>query len=521
MASDEEHRSKRRRITRDTSTHRTAPAGSGGGVRRGGGGGGGAGAGARGGGGGGSGGQGRGRGRATAAAAAAVSRSDDEDNNNNNDQAQAQAQVILALREENRRQQEENRRLAAEAAIGAGTYYSTINQVWRAGVGSYKEPSLFWNLRRGVRPNYFSRPRGVNFYQMTATSAVLPAYVPATAPEPSNLSSASSLSAWPTDIFGGVAAAADIAHLIPNSPMQASMYFDVALLAFGFDPRADWETLQKAIHGSAIAPTTAPLPHTGIKHRVPNKIRMASQAACFDNRPCVLIVPILDLDAAKAWNGGGYGAIVMVEQWGEQEQSRLAPMDSASVCQSIRMLRPAVRIAEPEEIEQARTLLTHFVRGLAYSLAFRTENRRRVPDPDVYRKLTAARNTFLRSAGAGVNVPLATATHPSDLRVYVVQFKNAYGNDNQRGPPAPDPFLLATRAAVTWSTRSNQRVLAAAEPKDPEGDWDELDQLALEEHEELGDWLSRPHTTADLVRGLHRSDSYDGDSGSMIPMTLE
>jgi hypothetical protein len=320
------------------------------------------------------------------------------------------------------------------------------------------------------------------------------------------------LEVWPTDIFGVEPPGADIAHLIPHSPVHASAYFDVVRCAFGFDHTANWRTLQKAIHGSRLRSDSTLQRNTGIKHRVPNKIRLSHQARFFDLRPCVLVVPIMDLDAAKAWSGGGYDAIVMVEKWGVEERSTLAPIRSETVCLRIGMTTPAVRTARPQEIEVARTLLTQVLQGLAHSLAHRTKDRELVPKGSV-RKLCKEGRKLLRSAGNGVTVPVASSTPPSDLRVYVVHFVDAFGTDNLNAHPAPDPFLLAVRAAVTWSTRNNQPLLAAAEPKDFEGDWDELDQLAIDEHLEERDRRVRPQSDYDLARGLGQLDRYYRTAG--------
>jgi hypothetical protein len=45
---------------------------------------------------------------------------------------------------------------------------------------------------------------------------------------------------------------------------------------------------------------------------VSNKIRIAAQKEYFDNHPRVLIVPVMDLETIKSWNGEGYKAVVMV-----------------------------------------------------------------------------------------------------------------------------------------------------------------------------------------------------------------
>ena len=64
--------------------------------------------------------------------------------------------------------------------------------------------------------------------------------------------------------------------------------------------------------------------------------------------------------------------------------------------------------------------------------------------------------------------------------------------------------LLAVRAAVNWSWRNNQKLLASGEPEEE----DELDVLALEEFLEWQREELRPKTWEDLARGLHQLHGY-------------
>ena len=59
------------------------------------------------------------------------------------------------------------------------------------------------------------------------------------------------------------------------------------------------------IHGSK---KKSRLRHTGIKHLVSNRIRLDNQARYLDNAPCILIVPVMSLEAMKNWNGDKYDA---------------------------------------------------------------------------------------------------------------------------------------------------------------------------------------------------------------------
>jgi hypothetical protein len=106
--------------------------------------------------------------------------------------------------------------------------------------------------------------------------------------------------------------------------------------------------------------------NTGIKHFVPNKIRLAGQKDYLDMRPCVLIIPVLDLNSVKDWNGGEYKALIMVGEWKNDQTTR------RDVCSSIRLLEEGAT-ATPEEIETARELLEQVICGMAYSLLERSK----------------------------------------------------------------------------------------------------------------------------------------------------
>jgi hypothetical protein len=84
----------------------------------------------------------------------------------------------------------------------------------------------------------------------------------------------------------------------------------------------------------------------------------------------------------------------------------------------------------------------------------------------------------------------------------MVQFAH---HDCTTGHPAPDPLLLAVRAAVIWSWRNNQKLLAAGEIPEE----DEFDILAHEQYLMWRDHSHRPKSWDDLARGLHQQNGYD------------
>jgi hypothetical protein len=72
------------------------------------------------------------------------------------------------------------------------------------------------------------------------------------------------------------------------------------------------------------------------------------------------------------------------------------------------------------------------------------------------------------------------------IHVTKVTFVGTLERDDPTKHPAPDPILLAARAAVTFARRHNIVLAAAAEPavleEYDDENWTELDQLAAEQY---------------------------------------
>jgi hypothetical protein len=207
-------------------------------------------------------------------------------------------------------------------------------------------------------------------------------------------------------------------------------------------------------------------------------IRLKGQAAYLDKLPCLLIVPILTLDKVKAWKGGPYDALVLA---GEHRSERAGTAPFPTVCMDVGMNTKGGREANREEIEAGRTLLTSFLLGMAYSLKCRTPDRDQHLTQDQLDELNRYRGKFPADAKR-VLVPVPNPNAPDPLRVRVVEFGSASAgadggdddatttaevaskakdkSDKKKLHPAPDPLLLAVRAAINWSRRRGQPLLA-------------------------------------------------------------
>jgi preprotein translocase subunit SecD len=171
-------------------------------------------------------------------------------------------------------------------------------------------------------------------------------------------------------------------------------------------------------------------------------------------------------------------------------------------------------IASASDIETARKLLVEVILGMAYWLKHRSEAFERELDTTekaVTSKLQTLRVEFTALSVDGVKVPDAQSEQEySQLKVRIVNFCDVSDTEHH---PAPDPLLLAVRAAATWSRRHGQPLKAAAEPQDEEEEEDELSVMAEEQFLERRRNSWRPKTLDDLARGLGQPFGYQQQEG--------
>jgi hypothetical protein len=275
----------------------------------------------------------------------------------------------------------------------------------------------------------------------------------------------------------------EIAHLVPASPLHASLFHFVAGWAFGLDSqRVAPEVVQKLIHGCQSGDNSRRLDHTGLKHLASNKIRLRGQKEYYDKLvPNVLIVPICNLVEAKNWNGEDYHAIVLI---GAKKEVNLMDIAGGIGMQQIHEL------ATRDEIEKARELLTATLKGMAQALQkFKPNN---AWAPFLAEKHQAVLTKLLDNfpAEGTVMVPTAMEVEEQDLKVCKIQFVK---QGSREGHPAPDPLLLVVKAAINWSAFHNQRLLSGGEVQDDDTDNDSsyLSILAEEQYLEWCDAQAR------------------------------
>jgi hypothetical protein len=280
--------------------------------------------------------------------------------------------------------------------------------------------------------------------------------------------------------------AGQVAHLVPASPLNASLYFDMVKWIFGKvfgDPNVASTAVQKLIHGAARAKKKSDKAgrstgkrehHTGMKHMASNKIRLCSQKDYYDDNPFVLILPIYDIKKAKEWNGEGYSAIFMIDA--------KKGHDIGTVARLTNFHGITQKTATPLELETARGLLEATLKGMAHSLTGMSKRTHRFLNGKHWSIIKELQTKVSLTGKVIVPNRRAASDDSSDqVRVAKITF---WSHESGQGHPAPDPLLLSIKAAINWSSFHDQKLLAAGDP--PE-DVDSDDESYIAEKTYL-DW---------------------------------
>ena len=296
-------------------------------------------------------------------------------------------------------------------------------------------------------------------------------------------------SIWPCSVTRQTLSG-EIAHLVPASKEHADTYFFVADFLFGYEEQRDEKSLWRLIHGSRSKPPKnrsrlkqkrkrdaneteesvgstrkvigSRVYYTGVKHMTSNMLRLAGQKDYWDKWPCVLLLPICEVDFAKNWTGEGYDAIMLIDQWPEPQDVDVSnsprTMDLQDVAAQVNFLDAGEVEDDEENLQKAIELLRLFCSGILYAL------QKRKPESSSFECLTA-----------GLALPRMKTKE--SRRVRRIKFS---GQSETSGHPAPDPILLVCKSAVVWARRKGWKLAAAAEPEDLEDDisWDTLHAIS-------------------------------------------
>jgi hypothetical protein len=354
------------------------------------------------------------------------------------------------------------RRLAASQRAAAGVFYAPIEDLWETDLVGVDDEDFLNDMRRDPDQLPTDPERGHAGQNSLGVSLQHAA--------PGNRCTVALMSSrvawaeedWPTDAFSTPNIDGELAHLIPHSDNHASTYADVARCILALQDDAG-EDIQQTIHGSRRRRRVARalrrrvfrrpprIPRTGFKHCSLNLIRLLGQKSFFDERPCVIIVPLMTLVQMKDWNLEDYEAIVLA---GDYETTPAA----SAYCGIGATLGP---LATGDEIETARESLAQVLRGLAYSLEYRQlERGEHLLPKSMQQLLRSFRRNLHVGTRHGIVIPTRVQARGLEMNVRKISFQAhnpALGTRlNHR---APEPLALIVKSAINWSRRHGQQLL--------------------------------------------------------------
>jgi hypothetical protein len=265
---------------------------------------------------------------------------------------------------------------------------------------------------------------------------------------------------------------ADRAHLCPKTGNMEKadtwIYAASAVLGLGYETPDELSVLSKALRGSCRPGRQISL-HTGLNRCHFNLLLFMEQERFFDKKPGVLVLPVYDVNEAKAWNGQPYSVIVLctntlVHITPAQIAGRIGLRDTDP-----NMIEPA----SPADLDSAVTLLSAVVKASAYCLEH-------LPGPETekaqglwqsYRQgLIFTRRLFEAVMGqrsqltGSITVPTSLGIIPTGKFVVKINLANMVSPSSTATPAYPDPLLLAYKSSVNWTRLYNFQLLAEAEP---------------------------------------------------------
>ena len=242
---------------------------------------------------------------------------------------------------------------------------------------------------------------------------------------------------------------ADKAHLIPNASICHQAYGYVAEAATGKinDNKADRRL--KLLSG--VKDGKRRINNTGIKHHKYNKFHLKLQAGYYDKRPpSIMTIPLLGLDAVLDWNGETEYNVMAITFGEEKKNCQYDVLQHADKIPKDRVIM---------DVEKGRKLLEAFVKALAYSALKHTVD-------ECFRDRTPRNNSIL-SQWMALLRELRHQTTPKSVvlpkKKENIDWSNvhvAFGKARLESS-LPDPFLMAVKAAINYSSHCNMALLPA------------------------------------------------------------
>jgi hypothetical protein len=199
---------------------------------------------------------------------------------------------------------------------------------------------------------------------------------------------------------------------------------------------------------------------SGVKHSKYNKFHLFLQRQLLDSTsPALIIIPILDLSQVKEWNGSSaYDAMVL-------------PCGEEATYAATIALRNVRDCCNETDIHTGIEVLCHFIKDIAESLIdlhhdileeVETQTSSRDASLERWKRLVYE----LRGDGASIKIPALK----DDLEWENVNI--AKGRFDRDISCLPDPFLLAVKGAINFSSLVGTKLFPACPPASDESDTD-------------------------------------------------
>jgi hypothetical protein len=253
--------------------------------------------------------------------------------------------------------------------------------------------------------------------------------------------------------------------LLPHAPACAAYYGRTVADALGLEfSKLSPNQIQGLIHGTTSTKRRVlkqRLKHTGLKHNHFNKCQLNSQEQAYDAPPYILIVPIMTLAEVKDWTGEKYDVLVLMNNTEKYGKLLLHCQDS-----------------EDCKVDKALLLLKEFTFGMAKNNTLAELEEVSVPGADRALRELVKKKLAVLEAGrkeiAEKGVPFLKRKEGMSLGTGTGDVKVAVRTVDKDGP---DPFLLATKAAVNLFNQEEQKLLPGfgtidgSEDSSTDSDW--------------------------------------------------
>jgi hypothetical protein len=285
------------------------------------------------------------------------------------------------------------------------------------------------------------------------------------------------------DIFGGMDA--EKAHLVPHAPICSATWGIICQAVVGVDFESEVHdrnrlilTLQQLVCGRVGEGKRS----SGMRYSPLNLIYLAApHKNYFDRNPALMVVPIMDLEEMKAWQEGQAYWVICIPGQCDGYHATVRQLNSKIFGDAA----PSSTRCTVDELDKATHLLGACIK--AHAAVLTRDSPALIPsdllhgagpDTESRRQLLLGTRNKLRASGT-VTVPSVKSTRG------IIENRLKHLMKVRLTQNIPDPALCVLRAAVSWSSRFDQKLLPACPdgPDKDEGDSEDKELLALGEEE--------------------------------------